>query len=70
MTNERAAKTFDCVQAMREARDTVSGEIEGMSYDQLIRWLRIHRYEDAALQRLAEKAAPRADAAGDASTST
>jgi N-acetylglucosamine kinase-like BadF-type ATPase len=60
---ERTLKTFDCVQAMRRARDTVSAEIEQMNYDQLVQWLRVHRYTDPALQRLAEKAAQQGDAA-------
>jgi len=47
---------------MRQARDKLSSEIEGMSYDELVQWLRIHRYTDPVLQRLAEMAA-QADAA-------
>ena len=65
--SERFSKTFDCVQAMRQARDKVSAEIERMSYDQLDQWLRVHRYKDPDLQRLAEKAAQQAAAADDAS---
>ncbi len=65
--SERLSKTFDCVRAMRQARDKVSAEIERMSCDQLVRWLRVHRYTDAGLQRLAEKAAQQADAADGAS---
>ncbi|HEV2054796.1 MAG TPA: hypothetical protein VGV06_06435 [Methylomirabilota bacterium] len=38
-----------------------------MSYDELAQWLRAHQYSDPFLQRLAEKAAQQADAAGDAS---
>jgi hypothetical protein len=60
---ERSSKTFDCVESMREARDKLSAEIEGMSYDELVRWLRSRRYADPVLQRLAEKAAQQADAA-------
>jgi hypothetical protein len=47
---------------MRQARDRLSTEIEGMSHDELVQWLRGHRYEDPVLQRLAEKAAEQADA--------
>lgn len=61
--SERSSKTFDCVQSMRQARDKLSAEIEGMSYDELVQWLRIHRYTDPILQRLAEQAAQQADAA-------
>lgn len=56
-------KTFDCVQAMRRARERLGEEIEGMSYDELVIWLRHHRYAAPVLQRLAEKAAEQASAA-------
>jgi len=65
--SERPSKEFDCVQSMRQARDKLSAEIEGMSYDDLVQWLRAHRYTDPVLERLAEKAAQQADAADDAS---
>ena len=55
--SEPTSKTFDCVQTMRQARDKLSAEIEGMSYDELVKWLRVHRYADPLLQSLAEKAA-------------
>lgn len=61
--SERSSKTFDCVESMRRVRDKLSAEIEGMSYDELVRWLRSRRYTDPVLQRLAEKAARQADAA-------
>jgi len=61
--SERSSKTFDCVQSMREARDKLSAEIEGMTYDEMLRWIRSRRYRDPVLQRLAEKAAQQADAA-------
>jgi len=61
--SERSSKTFDCVESMRQARDKLSAEIEGMSYDELVQWLRSRRYTDRLLQRLAEKAAQQADAA-------
>ncbi len=61
--SERSSKTFDCVQSMRKARDKLSAEIESMSYEELVQWLRAHRYADPVLQRLAEKAAEQADAA-------
>ena len=62
--SEPSSKTFDCVQNMRQARDRLSAEIVGMNYDELVEWLRAHRYEDPVLQRLAEKAAQQADVAG------
>ncbi len=52
---------------MRQARDSFSAEIADMSHDELVKWLRNHRYADPLLQRLAEKAAQQADAADDAS---
>ncbi len=60
--SERPSKGFDCVENMRQARDKLSAEIEGMSYDELRGWLRKHRYADPVLQRLAEKAAEQTDA--------
>ena len=65
--SEPSSKTFDCVQSMRQARDGFSAEIADMSHDELVKWLRNHRYADPLLQRLAEKAAQQADAADDAS---
>ena len=65
--SEPSLKPFDCVQSMRQTRDRLSAEIEDMSYDELVKWLRAHRYADPLLQRLAEKAAQQADAADDAS---
>jgi len=61
--SEHALKTFDCVQNMRQARDKLSAEIEGMTYDELVQWLRSYRYTDPVLQRIAEKPAQQADAA-------
>ncbi len=62
-----SSKTFDCVQSMRQIRDSLSAEIADMSYDKLAQWLRAHQYSDPFLQRLAGKAAQQADAADDAS---
>lgn len=63
MSKPTSSKTFDCVQSMREIRDRLSAEIADMSYDELARWLRAHRYSDPFLQEMAERAARRADAA-------
>ncbi len=65
--SEPRSKTFDCVQSMREARDRFSAQIADMSHDELLRWLRDHRYADPLLQCLAEKAAQQANASDDAS---
>ena len=61
--NERSSNTFDCVQSMREARDKLSAEIEDMTFDEMLRWIRSRRYTDPVLQRFADKAAQQADAA-------
>ena len=61
--SESTSKTFDCVQSMRQARDRLSAEMADMSYEELLKWLRGHQYEDPLLQRLAERAAQQADAA-------
>lgn len=61
--SERSAKTFDCVQNMREVRDKLNAEIEDMTYDEMLRWIRSRRYTDPILERLAGKAALHADAA-------
>ena len=58
---------FDCVKVAREARDRISAEIESMSHEQLVAWLRSHRYSDPLLGRLAAKAAQQADPASGAS---
>lgn len=62
------SKAFDCVQSMRQARDRLSAEIEGMTYDDLVQWLRSHRYADPVLQGLADMAAQQADTTDQPST--
>jgi hypothetical protein len=63
--SEAKPEGFNCVKSAREARDRISAEIEDMSHEQLIAWLRSHRYSDRVLGRLAEKAAqPAGPAAG------
>jgi hypothetical protein len=58
---------FDCVKTAREARDRISAEIDGMSHEHLVSWLRSHRYADPLLARLAAKAAQRTDPGAGAS---
>jgi N-acetylglucosamine kinase-like BadF-type ATPase len=65
MSNPKS-RQFDCVHTAREARDRVSAEIENMTHEQLVSWLRSHRYSDPVLSRLAEKAAQQADSAAGA----
>jgi hypothetical protein len=61
--SESPSRQFDCVQSMRQARDRLSAESEGMTYDELVTWLRAHRYTDPLLARLAAKASRQTDAA-------
>ena len=65
--NEPKAPEVDCVKTAREARDRVSAQIEGMSHEQLVLWLRSYSYSDPVLAQLAEKAAQQADPADGAS---
>ena len=59
--SDPTSKTFDCVQSVRNTRDMLSEEIRDMNYDELVEWIRAHRYADPLLQRLAEKASGQAD---------
>ena len=69
--SEPSPKTFDCVQSMRLTRDRISAEIESLSYDELVKWLRGHQYTDPLLQRLAEDATQQGHgAAGDSCRSS
>ncbi|MBN1422688.1 MAG: hypothetical protein JXP34_28185 [Planctomycetes bacterium] len=61
--SESTPKAFDCVEAVRITRDRMSAEIAGMDYQQVVRWLRSHRYVDPFLARLAERASREAGAA-------
>jgi hypothetical protein len=67
VTISHKTKTFDCVQNMREVRDRLSREIEGLSHDELKRWLRFHHYTHPFLRRLATKIAQQDESAGKAS---
>jgi len=53
-------KTFDCVQSTQQIRDRFGKEIENLNHDELMLWLRSHRYANPLLQRLAERAAGQA----------
>ena len=61
--SEHSSETFDCVQNMRQIRDRLNVEIAGLSYGELVKWLRTHRYASLLLGRLANRAAHQADAA-------
>lgn len=56
----KSSKSFDCVQSMREARDRISSEIAGLSYDEKVDYFRNHRFSDPGLQRLADRAKAKA----------
>ena len=66
MSDPQAHK-FDCVKTAREIRDRISAQIESMSHEQLVSWLRSYCYSDPVLGRLSEKAAQQADPADGAS---
>ena len=51
---DRADKPFDCVAMMREIRDRLSREIEGMDHDELQAWFRSREYSDPTLARFAK----------------
>ncbi len=55
-------KKFDAVTMMREARDKVSAEIEGMTLEEELQWLASQELQDPLLRRLRERAAQQADA--------
>ena len=61
--SDPTSEEFDCVKTAREARDRISAEIDGMSHEQLVSWLRSHHYSDLLLARLAAKAVQHADPA-------
>ena len=56
-------KKFDAVAMMREARDKISAEIEGMTLVEELKWLASRELEDPLLKRLRDRAAQQADAA-------
>ena len=50
-------KKFDAVAMMREARDKISAEIEGMTLEQELKWLASQELQDPLLRRLQDRAA-------------
>ena len=56
-------KKFDAVAMMREARDKISAEIEGMTLEEELKWLASQEFHDPLLKRLRDRAAQQADAA-------
>jgi hypothetical protein len=59
-----AKKKFDAVAMMRAARDKISAEIEGMTLEDELKWLASQELNDPFLERLRNRAAQQADAAG------
>jgi hypothetical protein len=59
----RPTKKFDAVAMMREARDRISAEIEGMTLEEELKWLASQDLQDPLLRRLRDRAAQQADAA-------
>jgi hypothetical protein len=55
-------KKFDAVAMMREARDKISAEIEGMTLEEELKWLASQELQDPLLRRLRDRAAQQANA--------
>jgi len=58
----RTEKKFDAVAMMREARDRISTEIEGMTLEEELKWLASQDLQDPVLRRLRDRAAQEARA--------
>lgn len=59
----KTEKKFDAVAMMREARDKISVEIEGMTLQEELEWLASQELEDPFLKRLRDRAAQQTDTA-------
>ncbi len=60
----KTEKEFDAVAMMRSARDNISAEIEGMTLEEELKWLASQEMNDPFLERLRDRDAQQADAAG------
>ena len=49
-------KKFDAVAMMRDARDKISAEIEGMTLEEELKWLASQELHDPLLKRLRDRA--------------
>lgn len=58
----RAEKEFDAVAMMRNARDKISAEIEGMTLEEELKWLASQHLDDPLLRRLRDRTAQHGDA--------
>ena len=53
----KTEKEFDSVAIMRSARDRISAQIEGMSWEEELEWLASQEIADPFLKRLRDRAA-------------
>ena len=53
----KTEKEFDSVAIMRSARDRISAQIEGMSWEEELEWLASQEITDPFLKRLRDRAA-------------
>ena len=63
-------KKFDAGAIMREARDKISAEIEGMTLEEELKWLASQELRDPMLRRLRDRAVQQAAAPGAATRDT
>jgi hypothetical protein len=61
-SRRRADKKFDAVAMMREIRDELSAQINGMTLEEELKWLASQEIRDPFLRRLRDKAAQQAAA--------
>ena len=60
----RTTKKFDAVAMMREARDRISAEIQGMTLEEELKWLGSQEINDPFLRRLRDRLDQQADVTG------
>ena len=60
----RTTKRFDAVAMMREARDRISAEIQGMTLEEELKWLASQEIRDPFLRRLRDRLDQQGGAAG------
>ncbi len=59
---DKPVKKFDSVEMMREIRDKISSEIEGMTLEEELKWLASQELDDPTLKHLRERAAQQTNA--------
>lgn len=55
--NKNGKKSFDCVEMVRGIRDRISGEMQTLTAEEQIAWIRSTKLSDPRLERLRKKAA-------------